>query len=133
MFNFLKAEQEFDTTHKYAIFHGFLIIPFLVAAIQFLGAIVMVLAVNPTSIEGFDQVIYYTDLVRIPILIIAFILMLKRNLWYRFIMIIYFWGNAFYLAAYYFNDLPTDLFQIVMCIAFVLYFLLSRRVRATFN
>src|SRR5690625_4989967 len=133
MFNFLRDEKEFDTNHKYAIFHGFLIFPFLIAVIQFLGAIIMVLAVNPKSLEGFDQVIYYADVVRIPILVAAFILMLKRSTCYRFIMIIFFWGNGFYLASYYYNDLPTDLFQIVMCVVLVLYFLLSRRVRATFN
>lgn len=129
----LNNQNEFDTSSKYAIFHGFLIIPFLIAVMQFLGAIIMVLVANPKVLEGFDQVIYYADVVRIPILALAFLAMVKRSHWYRWLMIVFFWGNGFYLASFYFNDLPTDVFQIVMCVVFVIYFLLSKRVQATFQ
>src|SRR5699024_992952 len=116
-----------------AIFHGFLIIPFLIAVMQFIGAIVMVLVANPKVLEGFDQVIYYADAVRIPLLGLAFIAMVKRTHWYRWYMLIFFWGNGFYLSLFYCNDLPTDVFQIVMSVVFVIYFLLSKRVEATFQ
>lgn len=126
-------KDTFDTSSPYAIFHGFLILPFLIAVMQFLGAIIMIIAANPTSLEGFDRVIYFADVVRIPLLLLTFWAMVKRSHWYRWLMIIFFWGNGFYLAAFYYNDLPTDTFQIVMCVVFVVYFLLSKRVKATFH
>lgn len=129
----LNDQTEFDTSSKYAIFHGFLIIPFLIAVLQFLGALVMVLVANPQGLEGFDRVIYYSDVVRIPVLGVTFLMMVKRSHWYRWLMVIFFWGNGFYLASFYYNDLPTDVFQIVMCVVFVIYFLLSKRVKATFQ
>lgn len=129
----LNNQDQFDTSSKYAIFHGFLIVPFLIAVMQFLGAIIMVLFVNPTDLEGFEKVIYYADLIRIPILMLTFWAMVRRSHWYRWLMVIFFWANAFYLASFHYSDLPTDIFQIVMCIVFVVYFLLSKRVQATFQ
>jgi len=129
----LQNNNNFDTSSPYAIFHGFLILPFLIAVMQFIGAIIMVIVASPSTLTGFDQVIYYADVVRIPLLLLAFLAMVKRSHWYRWLMIIFFWGNGFYLASFYYNDLPTDVFQIVMCVIFVVYFLLSKRVKATFQ
>src|SRR5690625_6386626 len=72
-------DSNFDTSQWYAIFAGWLFVPIIIAFMRLLGAIIMVIFVNPSQITGLELTIYYGDLISLPILIPTFIMLDRKS------------------------------------------------------
>src|SRR5690625_2040085 len=101
-------ELNVDTSQWYAIFSGWLIVPNIVAIIDFLGAIIMVTFVQPSQFSGTEILIYYGDVIRLPLLFLIFFMLFKRKRLFPTLMIIYFALNIVLIITFYLNDLPLD-------------------------
>lgn len=126
-------EMTFDTSKWYSIFSGFLILPAIFTVLTFLGAIIMVMYRSPSQLSGFDLVIYYFDAFTIPYLIITYILWFKRKKIFPYFMIVYFGLTALLQLSYFIAGHPLDTLNLVMSIVWVIYFIRSQRVKATFT
>lgn len=122
----------FETSSPWAPIQGFLIIPFLAIILTFLGSIVMAVFQNPAKLEGFDLFIYWTDVFYIPLLLIIFFVWFKRKKILPILMIFYFVINAAWNLSFLANGYDLDIFNLAMSIIWVIYFIRSRRVKATF-
>jgi len=122
----------FDTSSPLAPIQGFLIIPFIAIILTFLGSVVMALFQNPAKLDGFDLFIYWTDVFYIPLVLVIFYTWFKRKKALPFLMIIYFIINAAWNLSFLANGYDLDIFNLAMSIIWVLYFIRSRRVKATF-
>jgi len=126
-------DSNFDTSQWYAIFAGWLFVPIIIAFMRLLGAIIMVIFVNPSQITGLELTIYYGDLISLPILIPTFIMLFLRKRWFPILIIIYFVTNAILTVTYYIKGHNLDVFQLVMSLIWIVYFIRSKRVKATFT
>lgn len=128
-----KKEQVFETDHWYAIFSGWLIIPAIVSLFAFLGALIMVLFVNPTKLTGFDLFIYMMDLIFLPLLFITFITWFKRKKIFPKLIIIFFTLTALFNVTYFAFGHGIDFINLTMSIVWIIYFIRSKRVTQTFT
>lgn len=126
-------EITFDTSKWYAIFSGWLIFPAIFTLLVFIGAIIMVIFVDPSELSGFDLVIYYFDVLTIPYLIITYILWFRRKRIFPYFMIVYFLCNAGLNLAFYISGFQLDPLNLIMSIVWIIYFIRSKRVKATFT
>jgi len=127
------TELDLKTNHWYGPFVGWLIIPIIVAFLDLLGAIIMVIFLNPSEINGTDLLIYYADVVVLPILIVTFIMMFLRKRFFTYLIIVYFAISAIFTIIFYRYGMKLDVFQLVMSIVWIIYFIRSERVKATFT
>src|SRR5690625_48865 len=125
-------EQQFDTDPWYAIFAGFLIIPAISTLIGFIGAIIMVIFINPFEISGFDLAFYCTDAVSIPLLLIVYYTWFRRKRIFPIFLILYFGLHTLLGLAYFIAGHGLDIFNLVMNIVWIIYFIRSQRVKVTF-
>src|SRR5690625_6049367 len=105
------TELDLKTNHWYAPFAGWLIIPIIVAFLDLLGAIIMVIFVNPSEINGTDLLIYYADVVVLPILNVTFIMMFLRKRYFTFLIIVYFTISAIFTIIFYRSEEHTSELQ----------------------
>jgi|SRR5690625_919403 len=126
-------ETTFATNQWYAIFAGWLIVPIILAFMDFLGAIIMVALIHPSHITGTDLIIYYGDLIKLPLLILTFIMLFLRKRLFPIIINIYFAFAAIVTLILYQNGLELDVFQLAVSFVWIVYFIRSERVKATFT
>lgn len=126
-------EMTFDTSKWYAIFSGWLILPAIFTLLIFIGAIIMVTFRSPSQLSGFDLVIYYADLITIPYLIITYIFWFLRKKAFPYIMIGFFILLAGMNIAYFISGYQLDPVNLLMSIVWIIYFIRSKRVKATFT
>ncbi len=125
--------ENFNTSEWYAVVKGWLIVPFLIALFDLVGAIIMVIFAQPSQFSDNEILFYYGDFIRLPFLVIAFVLLLKRNRFYPITMMIYFFINILLIVMFYLNDLQLDTLRLVMSAGLIIYFVRSKRVKATFG
>lgn len=123
----------FNTEPWYAIFSGFLILPFISTILSFLGAIIMVTNVNPRTLDGFDAAFYWLDAVSLPLLVIIYLLWWMRKRYFPYVIMVFFAIHATIYIVLLITDELNDFFSIVMNIVWMIYFLRSKRVKATFT
>jgi|SRR5690625_1573087 len=126
-------DKEFDTSQWYAIFSGWLIVPILVSFMGFLGALIMLIFVNPKDISGIDLAIYYGDISILPVLLAAFIFMFMRKRYFPYLMIAYFLITGTLSIVYYMNGLDLNVINVFMAVVWIGYFIRSERVKVTFT
>lgn len=131
--NTTNNEPVLETNHPYAIISGWLIIPAIATVLTFIGSIIMVTFRKPSQLEGFDLFIYYTDLLFVPFLIVVFYTWIKRKKILPILMIVFFLLNAAWNLVYLANGYNIDLLNLGMSIIWIIYFIKSKRVKATFT
>lgn len=125
-------EFHVDNNNPYAFIAGFLIIPFVAAVLTFIGSIIMVTFQNPSELAGFDLFIYITDALYIPLLLFIFYSWIKRKKLLPYLMIVYFVISSVWNLTFLANGYSLDFFNLGMSIIWIIYFIKSRRVKATF-
>ncbi len=125
-------KQDFDTSHWYAIFSVWLIVPAIVTLFGLLGAIIMVLFVKPTQLNGFDLVIYLADVVYLPLLIFTYITWVKRKKIMPKLIVVYFALTIVMNFLYAIFGFGLDPVSLVMSTIWIVYFIRSERVKVTF-
>lgn len=124
--------NEFETHHWYAIFSGWLIIPAIVTLFALTGAIIMVIFVNPAELEGFDLIIYWVDACTLPLLLAIFYTWFTRKRFFPILIIIFFAINALFGITFFIAGHGIDFVSLAMSIVWIVYFIRSKRVKATF-
>lgn len=125
-------DQTFQTDHPLAFVSGWLIVPAVATLLTFLGSIIMVTFQKPSTLKGFDLFIYYTDLFYIPFLLIVFYMWIRRKKALPILMIIYFLISAAWNITFLAYGFAADVFNLGMSLIWIIYFLKSERVKATF-
>src|SRR5690625_172847 len=123
----------FDTSNWYAVIQGWLIVPFAIALFDLFGAIIMVLFATPSQFSGNDILFYYGDFIRLPFVVIAMALLFTRHRLYPITMMIYFFVNIILVVILYMYDLSLDTLRLIMGAGLIVYFIRSKRVKATFG
>ncbi|MEI3605063.1 DUF2569 domain-containing protein [Pseudogracilibacillus sp. SE30717A] len=124
--------KKFETDHWYAIFSGLLIIPAIVTLFGLLGALIMVIYVNPTQLSGFDLVIYFADVIYLPLLIILYFTWFKRKKIMPKLIIVYFALTIVMNLLYSIFGFGIDVLNLAMSTIWIVYFIRSKRVKETF-
>lgn len=122
-----------NINHPFGMFMGWLIVPAISTLLTFAGSIIMAIFVNPSQLEGFDLFIYFTDVSFIPVLLIIYYTWFKRKKILPYLMILYFLLHIIWNVTYYIYGYRGDIFMIGMSIIWGIYFLKSKRVKATFT
>lgn len=126
-------KQDFDTSGRFAMFTGFLILPVIGAMILLLSALVIVTFAKPSQLEGLHLISYYLNVATIPYLIFAFYAWIKRKRFLPLLMIIFFGTYGLLSIAYTIQGVENEFFNIVTNVIWVVYFVISKRVKATFT
>lgn len=125
-------EINFNLDHKFGMFMGWLIIPAISMLLTLAGSLIMLIFVNPTELHGFELFIYFTDVLFIPFILVIYYMWFKRKVWLPYFMTLYFLMHIIWNISYYLNGYPIDLFMIAMSLFWSVYFIKSKRVKATF-
>lgn len=125
-------EQNFEADHWYAIFSGWLIFPALVAFFALIGSAIMVIFVNPAELSGFDLMIYWVDAISLPLLLIIFYTWFTRKRIMPILIIIFFIINVLFNLSYFIAGYGIDMVNLAVSIIWIVYFIRSKRVKATF-
>jgi len=129
------VEQEipvFETDHRYAPIAGWLIVPALFSLFTFLGAIIMILFVNPTKLAGFDLAIYSMDVFFFIYLLVTYFCWFKRKKILSYLMIGYFSITATWFIVTYASGYGINMINLAMAVVWIFYFFRSERVKQTF-
>ena len=129
------VEQEspvFETDHRYAPIAGWLIVPALFSLFTFLGAIIMILFVNPTKLAGFDLAIYSMDVFFFIYLLVTYFCWFKRKKILSYLMIGYFSITATWFIVTYASGYGISMINLAMAVVWIFYFFRSERVKQTF-
>ena len=117
----------------YVVIQGWLIVPFAIALFVLFGAIIMVLFATPSQFIGNDILFYYGDFIRLPFVVIAMALLFTRHQLYPITMMVYFFVNIILVVILYMYDLSLDTLRLIMGAGLIVYFIRSKRVKATFG
>lgn len=124
--------KTFETDHRYAIVSGWLILPVIYSASVLFSALIMLIFVNPSVLSGFDSVIYWTDVIFLPILLVTYYFWWKRKKTLPYLMMMFFLLIALREIVYMLGDAAIDYFTIAVSILWIVYFYRSQRVKQTF-
>jgi len=125
-------EPEFDTSQWYAPFYGWLIFPALFSFFIFLGALIMVIFVRPSDLEGFELAIYSMDVFNLIFLSIAYFFWFRRKKLFPYLMVIFFGIMSIWFIIMYIYNMPFNYLNLIMSVVWIFYFLRSKRVKQTF-
>ncbi len=98
----------------------------------FLGAIIMIIFVNPTKLVGFDLAIYSMDAFFFVYLLITYIYWFKRKKVLPYLMVGYFGVTAIWFVVTYALGFGISMINFIMVIVWIFYFFRSERVKQTF-
>lgn len=126
-------EHDFNVNHKYSMFAGWLIIPAISTLLTLTGSLIMAIFVNPTQLKEFELFIYSTDILFIPMILLIYYMWFKRKKTLPYLMVFYFLLHIIWNVTYYINGHHIDLFMIAMSLFWSIYFIKSKRVKATFT
>src|SRR5699024_4380826 len=125
-------KPKFDTSLWYAPFNGWLIVPALMTLLLFIGAIIMVVFVHPSELNGFDLAIYWMDVFNLVYLFITYLFWIVRKKILPVLMIVFFVVMSIWIIVMYTQNEAANLFNLVASIIWILYFVRSERVKQTF-
>ena len=125
-------KPKFDTSLWYAPFNGWLIVPALMTLLLFIGAIIMVVFVHPSELNGFDLAIYWMDVFNLVYLFITYLFWIARKKILPVLMIVFFVVMSIWIIVMYTQNEAANLFNLVASIIWILYFVRSERVKQTF-
>src|SRR5699024_2503092 len=125
-------KPKFDTSLWYAPFNGWLIVPALMTLLLFIGAIIMVVFVRPSELNGFDRAIYWMDVFNLVYLFITYLFWIARKKVLPILMIIFFIFMCILIIVMYTYNEVANYFNLVASIIWILYFIGSDRVKQTF-
>jgi len=125
-------KPKFDTSLWYAPFNGWLIVPALMTLLLFIGAIIMVIFVRPSELNGFDLAIYWMDVFNLVYLFITYLCWIARKKILPILMIIFFAILSIWIIVMYKHNDAANYFNLVASIIWILYFIRSERVKQTF-
>lgn len=125
-------KPKFDTSLWYAPFNGWLIVPALMTLLLFIGAIIMVVFVRPSELNGFDLAIYWMDVFNLVYLFITYLFWISRKKVLPILMIIFFIVMSIWIIIMYTYNEAANYFNLVASIIWILYFIRSERVKQTF-
>jgi hypothetical protein len=124
--------KEIDTSHWYAIFSGWLIVPAIFTFLTFISSLIMVLVVRPSGLNGFDLMIYWMDVVFLLLLIVIYSTWLLRKKVMPIWIIAFFMLYAIWNVTYFVYGFGMDVINLAMCMVWIVYFVRSERVKAIF-
>src|SRR5699024_8872387 len=125
-------EQNFETDHWYAIFSGWLIFPALVAFFALIGSAIMGIFVNPAELSGFDLMIYWVDAISLPLSLIIFYTWFTRKRIMPILIILFCIIDVLCGLSYCIAVQVVDIVNLAVRIIWIVYFIRSKRVAATF-
>src|SRR5699024_315651 len=125
-------KPKFDTSLWYAPFNGWLIVPALMTLLLFIGAIIMVVFVRPSDLNGFDRAIFWMDVINLVYLFITYLFLIARKKVLPILMIIFFIVMSIWIIVMYTYNEAANYFNLVASIIWILYFIRSERVKQTF-
>lgn len=124
--------QAFDTSHPFAFLSGFLILPALSGLVFFILSVFIVMATNPTQLEGYHLMTYFAHALFIPYLIISFYYWVKRKRFVPILMSIFFLIQALWSVGYMIYGVENEFMNVAVNTVWFIYFIRSKRVKATF-
>lgn len=127
-----QKNQAFNTDFKYAIVSGWLIIPAIHALFTMLGSILIVFLGQPQNLEGAGLVTYIFSLVMILYLAFTAYAWIKRKRVLPLLMIVFYSLQTLESFTFVIAGFAEEYFYLLVNVIFIVYFIRSKRVKATF-
>lgn len=122
----------FETSNWYAPFTGWLLVPTIMSLFTFLGSIIMIVFVNPKTLQDFELAIYAMDAFNFVYLLITYFFWIRRKKLLPKLMIGFFGIMSLWFITMYAFDKPISYINLVMAVGWIVYFVRSERVKQTF-
>ncbi|GGP13264.1 DUF2569 family protein [Oceanobacillus neutriphilus] len=126
-------QPEFRTDSPYAIVAGWLILPAIMMILNIVVAVYIVIAVNPAYLGNYDLAIYITNIILIFFYLFIIYSWIKRKRILPKLMITAYTINILSHLPDLFMEGETGGGSILPSVLWILYFIRSRRVKATFT
>src|SRR5699024_12054289 len=115
-------EPEFDTSQWYALFYGCLIFPSFFSFFIFVGALIMVIFVRPSDLEGFELAFYSMDVFNLIFLSIAYFFWFRRKKLFPYLMVVFFGMMSIWFIFMYIYGMPFNYLHLIMSVVWFFYF-----------
>ena len=126
-------QPEFNTDSPYAIVAGWLILPAIMVILNIAAAVYIVVVVNPAYLGAYNLVIYITNIILIFFYLFIIYSWIKRKRVLPKLMITAYTINILSHLPVLFMEGETGGGSILPSVIWILYFIRSRRVKATFT
>lgn len=131
--NINQKEKTFDTDFKYAIVAGWLIIPAIHVVFSTLGSILIVMLGTPSELDEVGLITYIISAVSLVFLALIIYSWLRRKRFLPILMIIFYTLQVIDSFYVYMTGYTVELFYILVSVILIVYFIRSKRVKATFT
>lgn len=127
-----QKNQAFNTEFKYATVAGWLIIPTIHVLFTMLGSILIIFLGQPQNLEGAGLVTYIFSLVTVLYLGFTAYAWIKRKRVLPLLMIIFYSLQTLESFTFVIAGYGEEYFYLLVNVIFIVYFIRSKRVKATF-
>src|SRR5699024_11213099 len=131
--NINHKEKTFDTDFKYAIVAGWLIIAAIDVVLSILGSILIVMLGTPSELDDVGLITYIISAVSLVFLALIIYSWLRRKRFLPILMIIFYTLQVIDSFYVYMTGYTVELFYILVSVILIVYFIRSKRVKATFT
>lgn len=129
----IKDEPNFNTDSTYAIVSGWLILPAIHVFVSAFGSVLILFMANPAELDQVGLTTYIFSAVML--LFTAFVIYswIKRKRFVPILMIIFYLVQAAESLLVYVSGYTEEMFYLLVSVVLIVYFVRSKRVKATFT
>lgn len=124
---------QFSNNLKYDIISGWLIIPAIHTVISLLGSLLIILIANPSTLDQSGTITYIGSAVMVIYLGFTMYAWVKKKKYLPILMMLFYAAQAVQNFMFYLEGFPAELFYMLVSVVLIVYFIRSKRVKATFT
>lgn len=131
--NTTQEEASFNTDYKYAIVAGWLILPAIHVIVSTIGSLLIITMGNPADLNKVGLITYIFSVIFLPFLAFIIYSWFKRKRFLPILMMVFYTIQAIESLFVYVSGYTEEMFYSFISIILIVYFIRSKRVKATFT